>query len=388
MYERGAGVDRDEARAADLYGRACEQGELRGCVNLGVLLEAGTGVNRDPERARELYARACDGGQALACDLGAALERSDAAGPPTYFKAGRVNDADNEAPIFGALLEVPSLGLRVISDDQGRVSLGRIPRGRHGIVVEAFGYEPVSGEVDAPGNAEFVVLMPRARFDDPLARGRIVGTIGEADGGRNLANVEIGVVGDSLARSLSNADGRFELRGLAPGLLELRLSRLGYATRTTRVVLQPGATVELSAVMSQQAIELEPIEVMVRSGYLDRSGFYRRAQQGWGTHFAPEDIERLDPFSAADLLRRRPVAGVRMMPDGIALSRRSSSFSSSSDAGNCILQVFLDGVPASANLEDIPGEWLDAVEVYQGVGTPIQYQFNNSCGVVLIWTTR
>jgi hypothetical protein len=382
MYERGASVPRNAPRAVTLYQRACELGELRGCVNLGVLLEAGIGADTNVDRARELFTLACDGGQQTACDLRAALDRGTANGPATYFKTGRVTDAAGGAPLPGALVQLPGLGIRVVSDDEGRVSLGRIPTGQHGIMVERFGYEPVSGDIDVPGNAEFVVMMPAAQVSDPFELGRIVGRVSDADGGNGLSSVDVSITGEPSARAVSNVEGRFELRNVTPGLVEVQLSSIGYATRTTVVVLQPGASVELAATMSQQAIELEPIEVMVRSGYLDRSGFYRRARQGWGTHFAPEDIERINPFNAADLIRYR-VPGVRVDPNGTAISRRGFMTS-----GACALQVFMDGMPSSLRLEDIPTHWLDAVEVYHGVGTPIQYQFNNSCGVVLIWTSR
>jgi len=256
-----------------------------------------------------------------------------------------------------------------------------MPAGSHGIVVERVGYEPVSGEIEVPGNAEFVVMMPRARVSDPLEAGRIIGRVSDPSG-TGLSTVDVAITGDPAARTVSGAGGRFELRDVTPGLVEIQLSLLGYATRTTLVVLQPGATIELAATMSERAIELEPIEVMVRSGYLDRSGFYRRARGGWGTHFSPDDIVRIDPFSAADLIRYR-VPGVQVDNAGTAISRRGFATS-----GACALQLFMDGMPTSLTLEDIPPEWLDAVEVYHGVGTPVEYQFNNQCGVVLIWTTR
>jgi hypothetical protein len=253
-----------------------------------------------------------------------------------------------------------------------------MPAGSHGIVVEGFGYEPVSGEIDVPGNAEFVVMLPRASVSDPLETGSIVGRVANTND-RGLSTVDVAIVGNPAARTVSNPAGRFELRDVSPGLVEVQLSLLGYATRTTLVVLQPGATVELAATMSERAIELEPIEVMVRSGYLDRSGFYRRARGGWGTHFGPEDVARIDPFDAGDLIRGR-VPGVRMMPDGTAISSRGFMTS-----GDCALEVILDGI---LGLYDVPMEWIDAVEVYHGVGTPVEYTFRNSCGVVLIWTTR
>jgi outer membrane cobalamin receptor len=39
------------------------------------------------------------------------------------------------------------------------------------------------------------------------------------------------------------------------------------------------------------------------------------------------------------------------------------------------------------NVELLPASSVAAVEVYQGVGTPVQYG-SDACGVVLIWTRR
>ena len=41
------------------------------------------------------------------------------------------------------------------------------------------------------------------------------------------------------------------------------------------------------------------------------------------------------------------------------------------------------------DLDNMDPESLEAVEVYRGIATPIQYQMGlNSCGVVLLWTRR
>ena len=59
--ERGAGMPRDDARAAALYGRACDAGEPSGCAGLGRLARLGRGgLPRDPARAARLFQRACD----------------------------------------------------------------------------------------------------------------------------------------------------------------------------------------------------------------------------------------------------------------------------------------------------------------------------------------
>jgi TPR repeat protein len=84
-FEQGRGVDKDKTRAAVLYTRACDGGDVRGCVNvytdacdgghlegcfrLGLLFDDGRGVPQDRARAEDLYAKACKGGEASGCTL-------------------------------------------------------------------------------------------------------------------------------------------------------------------------------------------------------------------------------------------------------------------------------------------------------------------------------
>jgi len=59
----------DFAGAARLYERACDGGLMRGCNNLAALYLRGVGVpdGANPVRARELFMRACEGQNGLGC---------------------------------------------------------------------------------------------------------------------------------------------------------------------------------------------------------------------------------------------------------------------------------------------------------------------------------
>jgi len=58
--------------------------------------------------------------------------------------------------------------------------------------------------------------------------------------------------------------------------------------------------------------------------------------------------------------------------------------------GACPFQIRGDGQPTFDRGPDwIPPEWIEAVEVYHGFDTPIEYtSIFGDCGVVLIWTRR
>ncbi|MCC7486947.1 MAG: sel1 repeat family protein [Burkholderiales bacterium] len=87
-----ADLPRDAARAAALYGRACELGDRTACFIAARLLAAGEGIAPDREKAFGLYARVCDDGMAFACTRAATLS---SAREQDYLRRGCVlGDAD------------------------------------------------------------------------------------------------------------------------------------------------------------------------------------------------------------------------------------------------------------------------------------------------------
>jgi hypothetical protein len=71
MYYCGEGMAKDLNRAAGLFKRACDAGGTGGCLDLGLMYLRGEGVPEDLDRAANLYKRACDAGAPPGCtDLG------------------------------------------------------------------------------------------------------------------------------------------------------------------------------------------------------------------------------------------------------------------------------------------------------------------------------
>jgi TPR repeat protein len=84
----------DEARAAELYAKAAEQGNATAQRSLGVCYEYGRGVEKDESRAADLFAKAADRGDAWAqgklgfCyQIGRGLEKNEARAAELYAKA-------------------------------------------------------------------------------------------------------------------------------------------------------------------------------------------------------------------------------------------------------------------------------------------------------------
>jgi TPR repeat protein len=68
MNEYAHGVPKDDAKAARFYERACDLKWPAGCYNLGIMFERGRGVPQDRARAGDLYQVACTAGSKTACD--------------------------------------------------------------------------------------------------------------------------------------------------------------------------------------------------------------------------------------------------------------------------------------------------------------------------------
>jgi TPR repeat protein len=60
MYAQGTGIKQDDMRAANLYRKACDEGDAKGCINLGVVYQVGRGVKPDDAEALKYYGKACD----------------------------------------------------------------------------------------------------------------------------------------------------------------------------------------------------------------------------------------------------------------------------------------------------------------------------------------
>ena len=56
-YEQGRAFynNKEYDKAAELFKKACDGGDMRGCYNLGVMYTNGNGVEKDLDKAADLY---------------------------------------------------------------------------------------------------------------------------------------------------------------------------------------------------------------------------------------------------------------------------------------------------------------------------------------------
>ncbi len=375
--------------------RACDAGEVRACTLLGLIYETGAGGERDIDRAIQLYQRACDFGLPAGCTRLAFAqgEVPDSARDNGYIRVGHIADAETGEPIGNAVVEVPLLNLRILADEAGRVDLGRLPRGSHRVTAGRLGYGQVEGVLPAPWDTDFLMLLDRTAPDEHATLGSVFGRVTEEGSGRALAYVDVSLAGLPPVQTITTPDGRFSLAGLEPGPIEVTFSLIGYAPRTTTIIVQAGETLDIRATMSTEAVELPAIEVTIGSGYLDRTGFYRRSRLSMGVQFTRRDVLDMNAMVVSDILLRAPGVSVVHGRDGArAVGTRLGGAPGQAE---CRLRAYLDGMAVhDFDFDTLRPDDLEAIEIYHGPSVPIEYsQLIDPdgvypCGAILIWTRR
>lgn len=144
--------------------------------------------------------------------------------------------------------------VRVESED-GRFALEDVPAGKWSVVVEAKGYQVARAggvtveeatttdgvEVKVPPGTALRGRVVDAKTGRPVVEANVVATAAGTPGGfPGLAGLDAGGL-------LTDADGRFEVEGLAPGRVSLRVDHADYEDRTETVELKEGgSTVEVA----------------------------------------------------------------------------------------------------------------------------------------------
>ena|SRR2546423_4113549 len=202
--------------------------------------------------------------------------------------------------------------------------------------------------------------------------------------GLPVADVEVGIIqGQRLQQfSITAADGKFLLSGVARSVIPLRVRRLGYAMQFLDVDTRIPSATALEITLKTVPSELEDVMIPASEGHLRE--FYERKQQraSFARFLDQHEIQRLGPTNSSDLFRTVP---------GILIRTASTGGGNIIRIRGCQPMVWVDGqrVPG-AELDDViqPTE-IAAIEFYpSNAGIPAQYQErqNRLCGLVLVWT--
>ena len=134
--------------------------------------------------------------------------------------------------------------------------------------------------------------------------GRISGIIRNAETNEPLLNSAVKLVDDPRGAA-SNAEGRFSIPNVKPGIVKLSITHVGFAPQEIEIVLQPGAHEFIDAALSIRAKILPPIIVedrlMVEIPSLEQSNLLENTAlqqiRGFGTADVTRSLAELSGVS-------------------------------------------------------------------------------------------
>ena len=162
-----------------------------------------------------------------------------------------------------------------------------------------------------PGVLAIAVATHVGAQEGVLGTGGIRGLVRDSTG-QAIIGAQITMPGTALIVEPDDS-GRFELAKVRPGMLSMRVRRLGFLPDTVDILVLAGKTVPLDIMLSRLTVTLTPVVITGRaelSGW--RAGFYQRKTVGSGHFFTREDIEKRNPSMMSDMFRMIP--GVTIQP--------------------------------------------------------------------------
>lgn len=220
-------------------------------------------------------------------------------------------------------------------------------------------------------------------------RGSVVGRVVDRSSGRGVEAATLRL--EPLGRAVTTRyDGRFVLEGLPAGDYTFQIRHVAYGEHETDVTVPAWETVELEMVVSEEAVEMEPLEVTVSHRYrrLERRGFYERmhwADAHGGEFITPKIIEQRKPARLSHLLSHVPRVNLVNRCQGSVCGFWPRIRPCGSPT------IFLDGtrfrVRSVRGIDEIPMGDVRAVEIYMGPSElPMEFSSPTTRCAIAVWT--
>jgi hypothetical protein len=228
---------------------------------------------------------------------------------------------------------------------------------------------------------------------------------GQVDGlvrdrlGNGISGVEVRVV-ESGARTSTDSEGRFRLRGLPDSIVTLEARKPGYLGSTAVIELWSGSIGNTMITLVPGPDRVSAFEATPPGGVVGRdtaaakaryAEFIRRQQTGTGAFITRAQIERTSAFNTIELLAEVP---------GIQVQRGSVVFPQCGNATDNVA-VLIDGVrqrpsPGAARqgsgavvaemLSRVSAAQIETMDVYRSLTEMPDNLGENACAAIVIQT--
>jgi TonB-dependent SusC/RagA subfamily outer membrane receptor len=234
------------------------------------------------------------------------------------------------------------------------------------------------------------------------AEGRVIGRVVDTRTNAPLSSARVYIVGTQIG-VLTNADGRYELLGVAAGTYDVRAQRIGYHISTQNVVVPESGAATVNFGLGEEALALEQVVVTGTSSQARRREV--------GNSITQINLASVaEPTTSVETLLQARVPGMTVafgggtMGQGATIRVRGNVSLSQSNQP----LVYVDGVRQTANnyprnvsqggstfnaaqveaspLADIDPDNIERVEVIKGAAAATLYGTEAAAGVIQIFT--
>jgi TonB-linked SusC/RagA family outer membrane protein len=231
----------------------------------------------------------------------------------------------------------------------------------------------------------------------PATGATISGKVSARDTNEPLTDSRVIVVGTSIF-TVTNAEGRYTLRNVPPGALEVRVLRVGYTEQKRAVTVTAGQPTTLDFTLDRTLVVLQ--EVVTTA-----TGQQRRSELG--NSVATLDVEKKiaeSPIKNMGDLLVAKAPGVQVLPSNMTGGgsrvrvRGTSSLSLSNDPIYVIDGIRLTsqgtsltigvGGTAPSRVNDLNPEEIENIEIVKGPSAATLYGTDASNGVIVITTKK
>ena len=256
------------------------------------------------------------------------------------------------------------------------------------------------------GHGTRLLFVMGALLASPLAleaqqRGTVTGRVTAFGTNEPLGDARVLVVNTSIT-AISGADGRYTLRGVPSGDIDVRALRVGYKEQKKQVSVPPGGSATLDFEMSQAVIQLPDVVTTA-------TGEQRRVELGNSVATlgnVNQKVETTPINTVTDLLTAK-APGVIVLPNamtGAAPTVRLRGLASLATNGSGITNdpiYVIDGVRMATDnlnlstggtqgslLNDLDPNEIEDIEIVKGPSAATLYGTDAANGVIVITTKR
>ncbi len=216
----------------------------------------------------------------------------------------------------------------------------------------------------------------------------VEGVVLAADGSTPVVGATVAVAGSGTTRT--DAQGRWTMRAAAPGRRTVTVRSLGYALASRERLLGEDTPliadtlVRVPTMIDEVTVRADGASPSLRA-FLDRS-----RTRGTGTFLKQDDIASSRPTLTSELFQSVQ-GGITIERDSLGnkyLMMRSNTLQNP----RCFPSIFVDGMNlrglTNGDLDGLlrPSE-LFGIEIYRAANAPIEFNHQDGCGTILIWTT-